>query len=114
MVAFVGHTENKIGSNLSAMSSGLHQLPQEEHRGFPQDGSALGFSYKSILESCSGKSDILNQEYLDFLVKHVQAKSRETYISVGASSKDSVREKFLSTTGFIAFHCKVNLPHVQD
>ena len=114
MVALVEHTENKIGSNLSAMSSGLDQLPQGEYRGFIQNGSTLGFSYKSILESCNGKPDILNQEYLDFLVKHVQAKSRETNVSVGTSSKDSVREKFLSTTGFIAFHCKVNLPHVQD
>ena len=62
MVTFVGHTENKIGSNLSSMSRGLPQLPQGEHRGFLQDGSTMGFSYKSILESCSGKPDILNQE----------------------------------------------------
>ena len=79
VVALVGYTKNKIGSNPIANSSILPQVSQREHGGTLQYRSTLHFSYKSILESCSNNPDFLNQEDLDLLSKYLRTQTRETY-----------------------------------
>ena len=73
-MALVGQAEDRNGSDPAASSSGLPQFSQEEHRGTPQDGSALHFSHErdSNLESGGGDSDVLDSEDLEFLMNHIQ------------------------------------------
>ena len=62
VVASAGQTEDRIGSNPSASSSGLPQVSQGEQRGAPQLGSTLRFSdqRERRFESSGNIPEVLN------------------------------------------------------
>ena len=83
VVASAGQTEDRIGSNPSASSSGLPQVWQGEQRGAPQLGSTLHFSDQQDrhLESSGEDPEVLNEQDLAFLVNHIRKGTKGTYKS---------------------------------
>ena len=83
VVASVGQTEDRNGSNLSASGSGLPQVSQGEYGGAPQLGSTLHFSHQRErrLESGGDNPEVLNEQDLAFLVNHIRIGTREFYKS---------------------------------
>ena len=83
VVASVGKTEDKNGSNPSFSSGGLPQVSQGEYGGAPQLGSTLHFSHQqeSCLESGGENPEVLNDADQAFLLNHIRKGTRGTYKS---------------------------------
>ena len=81
MVASVGRSEDRNGSNLSASSSRLPQVTQGEYRGAPQLGSTIRFSHQRErhLESSGDDPEVLDDADQAFLMNHIRKGTRGTY-----------------------------------
>ena len=81
MVASVGRTEDRDGSNPNASASGLPQVAQGEHRGTPQLGSTLCFPHQWERHLVSGGDDpdFLSETDHAFLMKHIRDSTTGTY-----------------------------------
>ena len=95
MVASADQTEDKNGSNLSAMSRGLSQVSQGEYGGAPRLGSTLHFPYKreDHIESYGDNPEVLNNANLAFLLNTSGKEPKELVSLGGADLKGSVRVK---------------------
>ena len=83
VVASVGQTENRNGSNPSASSSRLPPVSQGEYGGAPKLGSTLCFSHQreSHLESGGNNPEDLDDADQAFLLNHIRKGTRGTYKS---------------------------------